>query len=485
MRYASRTGNAASVATDCLIVPRRTARDTAAALGVTEQVDLVLDGTKGKAGGVARAFLTGRPSRLLIVGAEDKDADEESKLAAFRRDAKAAATAAAALDVADATVCVDDFEAGNTDAYWKTRTMLDAVSHAAYRFTPYKSSKEEAAKLRRVGVLSRQRAKTRRAVGHAQALDDGLALAKDLGNQPPNVCNPTYLAREARRLARGTANVATTVLDEKRMAELGMGAFLSVTRGSATPGKMIIVNYKGGKRGERPVVLVGKGITFDTGGISIKASASMEEMKWDMCGAASVLGAMKAAIAAELPLNLIVMAAAAENMPGGRASRPSDIVTSMSGQTVEIINTDAEGRLVLCDALTYAKRFKPAAVVDIATLTGAQVVALGSHASALYANDDALAGALASAGDETGDRMWRMPLWDDYQRALDSGFADMKNVGGGRAAGSIVAACFLSRFTKDYPWAHLDIAGSAYVSGKGSTGRPLPALFEYLVKAAS
>ena len=247
---------------------------------------------------------------------------------------------------------------------------------------------------------------------------------------------------------------------------------------------MIIVNYKGGNRGDKPVVLLGKGITFDTGGISIKPSASMEEMKWDMCGAASVLGAMKAAVAAELPINLIVMAAAAENMPGGRASRPSDIVTTMSGKTVEIINTDAEGRLVLCDALTYAKRFKPAAVIDVATLTGAQVVALGSHASALYANDDGLADALASAGDGAGDRMWRMPLWNDYQNALDSAFADMKNVGGGRAAGSIIAACFLSRFAKDFPWAHLDIAGSAYVSGKGSTGRPLPALFEYLVTTA-
>ncbi len=485
MRYASRTGNAASVATDCLVVPRRTATAVAAQMGVAEQVDLVLNGTKGKSGGVARVFLKDRPSRLLIVGADDKDADDATKLAAFRQDAKAAATAIAAVDMADATVCVDDFDAGSGDAYWKTRTVLAAVSHAAYRFTPYKSAKADAPKLRRVGVLSRQRAESRRAVGHAQALTDGLTLAKDLGNQPPNVCNPAFLARAARALSRGAANTTTTVLDENKMSELGMGAFLSVTGGSATPGKMIIVNYKGGKRGDKPVVLVGKGITFDTGGISIKASASMEEMKWDMCGAASVLGAMKAAMAAELPINLIVIAAAAENMPGGRASRPSDIVTTMSGKTVEIINTDAEGRLVLCDALTYAKRFKPAAVIDIATLTGAQVVALGSHASALYANDDALADALASAGDGAGDRMWRMPLWDDYQSALNSAFADMKNVGGGRAAGSIVAACFLSRFAKDFPWAHLDIAGSAYVSGKGSTGRPLPALFEYLLKAAS
>ena len=485
MRYASRTGNAASVATDCLVVPRRTARSIAAAMGVATQVDLVLDGTKSRTGGVARVFLEGRPSRMLIVGADDHDADDGTKLAEFRRDARAAATAIAGLDVADATLCVDDFDAGSADGYWKARTALAAISHAGYRFTPYKSTKPGVTKLRRVGVLSRQRAKVRRAVDHAQALEDGLALAKDLGNQPPNVCTPTFLAREARRLSRGVANVTTTVLDEKKMAELGMGAFLSVTRGTATPGKMIIVNYKGGNRGDSPVVLVGKGITFDTGGINIKSSAGMDEMKWDMCGAASVLGAMKAAITAQLPINLIVVAAAAENMPGSRASRPSDIVTTMSGQTVEIMNTDAEGRLVLCDALTYVKRFKPAAVVDIATLTGAQVVALGTHASALYANDDALAGSLSSAGDGAGDRMWRMPLWDDYQNALDSAFADMKNVGGGRAAGSIVAACFLSRFAKDFPWAHLDIAGSAYVAGKGSTGRPVPALFEYLVNAAS
>lgn len=482
MRYASKTGNAAGVATDCLVLPRRTAPAVAAAMGFAEQAELVLAGTKGKPGGVARVFLEGRPSRVLIVGADGEDADGPAN---FRRDMGAAASAIAGLDVADATLCIDDFEAGGADAGWKTRTALAEISHAAYRFVPYKSKKPDAAKLRRVGVLSRQRAKTRRAVAHAQALDDGLALAKNLGNEPPNVCNPTFLARTARRLARGADKASVAVLDEKKMAELGMGAFLSVTRGSATPGRMIVVNYKGGARGAKPIMLIGKGITFDTGGINIKASSGMDEMKWDMCGAASVLGAMQAAITAELPINLIVIAAAAENMPGGRASRPSDIVTTMSGQTVEIMNTDAEGRLVLCDALTYAKRFKPAAVVDVATLTGAQVVALGSHASALYANDDALADALQSAGDASGDRMWRMPLWDDYQSALDSAFADMKNVGAGRAAGSITAACFLSRFAKDFPWAHLDIAGSAYVSGKGSTGRPLPALFEYLVEAAS
>ena len=489
MRYVARTGNVASVATDCLVVARRAASDVAAALGVEEQVRLVLEGTKGRAGGVARVYLADRPSRLLIVGADAKDDGSSGSLADFRRDMTAAAGAMANLDVRDATVCLDDFDSGGKpgadEAYRKARVALAAVAHATYRFSAYKSKKPSPAKLRQVAVLSTRRASARRAVAHAQALDDGLAFAKDLGNQPPNVCNPSFVAREARKLGRGNGNVAVSVIDERKMAELGMGAFLSVTRGSATPAKMIIVHVKQGKRGDKPVVLVGKGITFDTGGINLKAGAGMEEMKFDMCGAAAVLGAAKAAIASELPINLIAIAAAAENMPGSQASRPSDIVTTMSGQTVEILNTDAEGRLVLCDALTYAERFKPAAVIDVATLTGAQVVALGSHASALYANDDDLAAAVADAGDAAGDRVWRMPLWDEYQKALDSTFADIRNVGGGRAAGSIIAACFLSRFAKAFPWVHLDVAGTAYVAGRGSSGRPLPALFEYLLKAAS
>ena len=485
MRYATRTGNVASVATDCLVVARRAASGVAAALGVEEQVRLVLEGTKGRVGGVARVYLAKRPSRLLIIGADAKDNGSAGSLADFRRDMTAAAGAIANLDVRDATVCLDDFEAGDeSDVYRKARIALAAVAHASYRFSAYKSKKPTPAKLRQVAVLTRRRAPARRAAAHAQALDDGLALAKDLGNQPPNVCNPSFVAREARKLGRGNANVTVSVIDERKMAELGMGAFLSVTRGSATPAKMIIVHIKQGTKGDKPVVLIGKGITFDTGGINLKAGAGMEEMKFDMCGAAAVLGAAKATIEGDLPINLIAIAAAAENMPGSQAARPSDIVTTMSGQTVEILNTDAEGRLVLCDALTYAERFKPAAVIDVATLTGAQVVALGSHASALYANDDDLADAVAVAGDAAGDRVWRMPLWDEYQKAIDSTFADIKNVGG-RAAGSITAACFLSRFSKAFPWVHLDVAGTAYVAGRGSSGRPLPALFEYLLKAAS
>jgi leucyl aminopeptidase len=324
-----------------------------------------------------------------------------------------------------------------------------------------------------------------RAVREANALQLGLDLARDLGNQPPNVCNPSYLLREARKLAR-LDKVRVSALDEKRMGELGMGAFLSVTAGTDTPGRMIIAQYQGGKRDDSPIVLVGKGITFDTGGISLKPGANMDEMKFDMCGAASVLGTLRAAAEARLPINVVSIVAAAENMPSGKASRPGDIVRTMSGKTVEILNTDAEGRLVLCDALTYAERYKPKAVIDVATLTGAIIVALGSHASAVYSKDDGLANALVDAGEWTGDRAWRMPLWDEYQEMLKSNFADIPNIGS-PGAGSITAACFLSRFTEKYTWAHMDVAGSAFQGGaaKGATGRPVSLLFRYLCEQAA
>jgi leucyl aminopeptidase len=313
------------------------------------------------------------------------------------------------------------------------------------------------------------------------ALDEGLTLAKDLGNEPPNVCTPTYLLGEARKMARAK-DVSLTALDEKKMLSLGMGAFMSVSQGSDQPGKMIILRYNGGKKNDAPIALVGKGITFDTGGISMKPPPAMDEMKFDMCGAAAVLGATKAAIDARLPINLVTVVAAAENMPSGRASRPGDIVTSASGQTIEILNTDAEGRLVLCDALTHVQSYKPKAIIDVATLTGACIMALGSHASGLFANDDELADAITQAGEVSGDRSWRLPLWDEYQTGLNTNFADMANVGG-RGAGSVTAACFLSRFVKGYKWAHMDIAGSSFNQGaaKGSSGRPVAQLFAYLV----
>jgi leucyl aminopeptidase len=264
-----------------------------------------------------------------------------------------------------------------------------------------------------------------------------------------------------------------------------MGAFLSVSAGTEQPPKLIAIEYRGAAKRRKPIVLVGKGITFDTGGISLKPGPAMDEMKFDMCGAASVLGAMESVARLGLPINVVGLVAAAENMPSGSATRPGDIVTSMSGQTIEILNTDAEGRLVLCDTLTYAERYEPAAVIDVATLTGAALIALGNHATALYATDDGLADALLEAGHRTNDRAWRMPLWEDYQQQLKSNFADMANVGG-REAGSVTAACFLSRFAKRFPWAHLDVAGTAWLSGpkKGATGRPVGLLVQYLIDAA-
>jgi leucyl aminopeptidase len=372
------------------------------------------------------------------------------------------------------------------NAEWKASTLMQALSHAGYQFRHHKSKPKPLHQLTRIKIHSTDADSkaVRAAVKMGNALDAGLQLAKDLGNEPPNVCHPNYLLAQARKLGRA-AKVKVSQLDEKKMTELGMGAFMAVSQGSDQPGRMIIIQYSGGKKNDAPVALIGKGITFDTGGISLKPPPGMDEMKFDMCGAASVLGTTKAVIEAGLPINLLTIVAAAENMPSGCATRPGDIVKTRSGQTVEILNTDAEGRLVLCDALTHALTFKPKAIVDVATLTGACVVALGSHASGLYSNDDALADALLAAGEQSNDRNWRMPLWDEYQTALNSNFADMANVGG-REAGSVTAACFLSRFVEGTSWAHLDVAGSAFHGGarKGASGRPVPMLFNYLQNQA-
>ncbi len=313
---------------------------------------------------------------------------------------------------------------------------------------------------------------------------EGVNIARELGNLPGNICTPTYLASEARKMGRSHSKLTTRVLEEKQMRELGMGSLLSVSAGSDQPAKLIIMQYKGAAASKKPYVLVGKGITFDSGGISLKPGAKMDEMKFDMCGAASVFGTMHAVVEMGLPINVVALVAASENMPNGNATKPGDVVTSMSGQTIEILNTDAEGRLVLCDTLTYAERYKPAAVVDIATLTGACVVALGAHATGMYANDDGLAEQLSDAGYSSHDRAWRMPLWDDYQRQIDSPFADMANIGG-PGGGSITAACFLARYAEKYKWAHLDIAGSAWNNApKGATGRPVGLLSHWLMDRA-
>jgi leucyl aminopeptidase len=307
-----------------------------------------------------------------------------------------------------------------------------------------------------------------------------------MGNLPGNVCTPAYLAQQAVALGKAHKSIKTSVLEEKDMQKLGMGSLLSVSRGSAEPAKLITMEYHGTDKKQKPIVLVGKGVTFDSGGISLKPGAEMDEMKYDMCGAASVLGTMQAIAEMGLKLNVVGIIPSTENLPSSTATKPGDIVTSMSGQTIEILNTDAEGRLILCDALTYAARFEPDTVIDIATLTGACVIALGHVASGLFSNQDQLAHELLAAGEQTQDRAWHMPLWEEYQPLLDSNFADMQNIGG-RAGGSITAACFLSRFTKEYRWAHLDIAGTAWKSGKdkGATGRPVPLLAQYLINRAA
>ena len=311
-----------------------------------------------------------------------------------------------------------------------------------------------------------------------------MSFAKDLGNLPGNVCTPTYLATQAVALGK-RYKLKVKVLDRAAMQKLGMGSLLSVARGSAEPPKLIVMEYHGGPKNQKPVALVGKGVTFDTGGTSLKPAGEMDEMKFDMSGAGSVLGTLRAIAEMRLPINVVGIVPATENMPGSRATKPGDIVKTMSGQTVEILNTDAEGRLILCDALTYAERYEPSAVIDIATLTGACVIALGHVVCGLFANDDALAKEVLAAGETSGDRAWHLPLHEEYQEQLQSNFADFANIGG-RPAGAVTAACYLSRFTKKFKWVHLDVAGTAWKSGKekGSTGRPVPLLTQFLINRA-
>jgi leucyl aminopeptidase len=355
-----------------------------------------------------------------------------------------------------------------------------ALEQSQYRYEEFKSKKKPARKVQKILFATTADKDASDAIKRGESIGQGINLCRDLGNKPGNACTPTYLAERAMQMQE--LGINTSILDEEQMRELGMGSLLSVSAGSVEPAKLIVMEYRGAGENAKPYALVGKGITFDTGGISLKPGAAMDEMKFDMCGAASVFGAVHAVAKMKLPINLVAIVAAAENMPSGNATKPGDVVTSMSGQTIEILNTDAEGRLVLCDALSYVARFEPETTIDIATLTGACVIALGSHASGLYANDEQLATDLLTSGEKTGDRAWRMPLWPEYDKQLESNFADMANIGG-REAGSVTAACFLARFTKGQKWAHLDIAGTAWKSGKakGATGRPVRLLTDYLL----
>ncbi len=423
-----------------------------------------------------------KAERVLLVGTGKADELDNRQ---WRKVVTAVTGALKNLGGSDAALALQDVQIKGRDAYARTRILVEVLAGGQYVFDRFKSKKADARPLSRITLLSdkTEQAQVEQAANHAQAITTGMNFARDLGNLPPNVCHPSYIAEQARQLGKDFKGLKVEVLDEKKLRELGAGSFLAVSQGSDQPGCIVVMQYNGGKKGEQPYALVGKGITFDTGGISLKPGLGMDEMKYDMCGAASVLGTFRAALELQLPINLVGVLACAENMPSGGATRPGDIVTTLSGQTVEILNTDAEGRLVLCDALTYVERFKPRAVIDVATLTGACIVALGSQTSGLMSNDEELARQLLGAGQNADDRAWQLPLFDEYQEQLDSPFADIANIGGPKA-GTITAGCFLSRFTKAYAWAHLDIAGTAWISGgkeKGATGRPVPLLTQYLL----
>ena len=423
-----------------------------------------------------------KATRVAVVGLGKISA---FNIGRYRRALGAALAAISRTKCHQLLNCLTLESVGAAGSYYLGRHTAQTVGEAMYRFSQMKSGrKPPGMPLKKVGLAVASRGDAGRAMRgtlHGEAIASGMSLAKDLGNLPANVCTPSYLARTAQRLAREHKNLQTRVLSEAEMKRLGMHSLLSVTAGTKEPAKLIVMQYKG-KPGKKPVVLVGKGVTFDSGGISLKPGPGMDEMKYDMCGAASVIGAMVAIATLKLPINVNVVVPAVENLPSGIATKPGDIVKSMSGQTIEILNTDAEGRLILCDALTYSRRFKPDAIIDVATLTGACVIALGHHRTAVMSNNDELSADIVAAGISADDRGWPMPLGEEWAAQLKSNFADMANVGG-RDGGTITAGCFLGKFTEGMNWAHLDIAGTEWKTGKmkGATARPVPMLTEYLL----
>ena len=496
MEFSIKNVNAAATQSDCLVVGVYEANVLSEA---AQEIDRASKGmiskvlADGDLDGKLEATLMlhhvpGLTSRRLLLVGLGKEADFTEKQ--YAKAVRASIKALEKSGALDATTCLAQLPVKALSAQRKVAYLSEAALDASYKFAAIKrkdekaSSKKGIAKLT-INVAASEVTAAETGLADGQALAAGVSLAKDLGNLPPNVCTPSYLAEQALALGK-THQFKVEVLERDALEKLGMGSFLGVAQGSEEPPKFIIMQHLKGKKEQKPVVLVGKGITFDTGGISLKPGSEMDEMKYDMCGAASVLGTFKTIAAMNLPLNVIGVIPTCENMPDGRATRPGDVLTSMSGLTIEVLNTDAEGRLILCDALTYVERFEPSAVIDVATLTGACVIALGHHASGLFSNNDALAAELLQAGEVSLDRAWHMPMWEDYQSLLDSNFADMANIGG-RAAGSITAACFLARFAKKYDWAHLDVAGTAWKSGKekGGTGRPVPLLTEFLVQRAN
>lgn len=399
---------------------------------------------------------------------------------------RAAANALKKLAVKTASSNLLNVTVEAKDAEWKIRQTLLVTREAFYQYTEtLTKSAPKALTLEDYQFLAASSAEKKTidaAIETATSIANGIDTAKTLANLPGNVCTPSYLADAAKQLGGKHSSLKVTVLDETQMEKLGMGSFLSVSRGSREPAKLITLEHNGGPKSQKPVVLVGKGLTFDAGGISIKPSSGMDEMKYDMCGGASVIGTLQMCAELNLPINVVGVVPSSENLPDGDANKPGDVVTSMAGLTIEILNTDAEGRLILCDALTYSKKFKPEVIIDIATLTGACVVALGKHATGLLGNNEELAKDILTAGTDCEDKAWQLPLWDEYQDQLKSNFADIANIGG-PAGGTITAACFLSRFTEDLNWAHLDIAGTAWKSGaeKGATGRPVHLLSQFIL----
>jgi leucyl aminopeptidase len=491
MQFSTLQGDASQIESACLVLcinQNKALSEAAAAVNnaSTQVIDNVFESGdfKGKLASSLLIPVTSgiKAKRLLLVGT-GKEALSSKE---FIKLTEAIAAQLKSCTATQASIEIESVEVNQRSQDWKAEQLAIALQNAGYKYDQTKSkaeSEEEDTSLDTIAWIGQKDVKA--AFNKGQAIAQGVSIAKDLGNLPGNICTPSYLAEQAETLAEESDLITTTILDEKELEAMGAGAFVSVAKGSSESGKIIIMQYQGAKdKAAAPHMILGKGITFDTGGISLKPGAGMDEMKYDMCGAASVLGTMAAIAELKPEINVLGMITSAENMPAGHASKPGDVVTTLSGKTVEILNTDAEGRLVLCDALTYGiDNYKPASIVDIATLTGACMMALGNVNSGLFTQDESLATELNQAADYSQDKIWRLPLEDDYQELLDSNFADMANIGG-RLAGATTAACFLARFTEGYPWAHLDIAGTAWHSGgknKGASGRPVPLLVNYLL----
>jgi len=495
MEFSVKSGSPEKQRSACIVVgvyePRRLSP-------IGEQLDRISDGYISNL--LRRGDLEGKPGqmlllhhvpnvlseRILLVGCgKERELDDKQ----YKQIISKTISTLNETGSMEAVCFLTEQHVKGRDTYWKVRQAVETTQDSLYTFDQLKSKKSDTRRPLRKIVFN---VPTRReltigesAIDHGLAIAQGMKLCKDVANMPPNICNPAYLGEEAKKIAADFDKVKVNLVGEKEMAELGMNSYLAVGRGSVNESVMSVIHYNGAPEDQAPIVLVGKGLTFDSGGISLKPGEGMDEMKYDMGGAAGVIGTMRTLAQMNLPINVIGVLAGCENMPGSNAYRPGDILTTMSGQTVEVLNTDAEGRLVLCDALTYVESFDPELVIDVATLTGAVIVALGHHATGVLANHNPLAHDILKASEQSGDRAWQLPLWDDYQEQLASPFADFTNLGG-KAAGTITAACFLSKFTKKYNWAHLDIAGTAWKSGanKGATGRPVPMLAQYLLNKA-